>query len=71
MIMEQWPIIPSDTDHYSNVTWESRRLRSPATWVFIQQFIRDNIKETSENRITGRLWRESTGERWIPLTKGQ
>ena len=24
-----------------------------------------------ETRVTDRLWRESTGDRWIPLTKGQ
>ena len=30
-----------------------------------------SIKGTSKIRITGPLWRESTGDRWIPLTKGQ
>ena len=28
-------------------------------------------KETSKLYITGPLWGESTGDRWIPLTKGQ
>ena len=28
-------------------------------------------KKTPQLRITGPLWRESTGYRWIPLTKGQ
>ena len=28
-------------------------------------------KKTSDLHVAGPLWRESTGDRWIPLTKGQ
>ena len=28
-------------------------------------------KKISKNLITGPLWGESTGNQWIPLTKGQ
>ena len=33
---------------------------------FFQQFVWANIKETSMVGVTGPLWRESTGDRWIP-----
>ena len=46
-------------------------LRSPASWVFVEQFIQADIKESSKVLITGPLCGESTGHRWIPLTKGQ
>ena len=32
---------------------------------------RPMTRKTSKPRITGILWGESTGDRWIPLTKGQ
>ena len=56
--------------HYSDATWASSCLRSPSARVFIEQF-RTNIIETSKVCITGSLWREFLGDRWIPLTKGQ
>ena len=46
--------------HYSDITWTSWHVKSPTTRVSRQQFARDNSKKT------GRLWGESTGERWIP-----
>ena len=30
-----------------------------------------DIKESIEARATGPFWREATGDRWTPLTKGQ
>ena len=36
-----------------------------------QQFVRADIKETPKPRFTGSLFGESTGDRWIPLAKGQ
>ena len=45
--------------------------RSPAIWVFAQQFVQANIKETPTLRVTGLLLGKSTGDQWIPLTKGQ
>ena len=47
--------------HYSDVTWASWCLGSPATQVFVQQFVRANIKETPKLRNTGHLWKEPTG----------
>ena len=37
------------------------RLKSPETWLFVQQFVHDN-SETSNPYIT---------DKWIPITKGQ
>ena len=45
-------------------------LISPATQVFVQQFVHQH-KRKSDVHITGSLWRESTGDRWIPRTEGQ
>ena len=42
-------------------------LKSPATQVFVQQFVRtNNIKETSKTCITDLLWRESTRHQGSP-----
>ena len=57
--------------HYSDVTWALWHLISPDTQELVQQIVQANIKETSKVCITGPLWRESTGDWWIPLTKGQ
>ena len=59
------------TQHYCDCTWAPWLLRSPATRVRVQQLAPGNINETSKVRITGPLWRESTGDQWIPLPKGQ
>ena len=41
------------------------------TQLFVQQLIQVNTMEPSKLHITGPLWRESTSDWWIPLTKGQ
>ena len=38
--------------HYSHVTWASWHLKSPATPLFIQQFVLANTKATSKLHIT-------------------
>ena len=38
---------------------------------FVQQSVHVKNKENAKLYITGPLWWESTGHRWIPLTKGQ
>ena len=63
-----WGYVKDNRTHYSDVTWVSYHLRSPATWMFVQQFVWAGIKERSKVCITGLLWRESTGNQWIPLT---
>ena len=40
-----------------------KRLKLPVTQLFVQ-----NIVQTNKN-TTGPLWRESTGDPWIPLAK--
>ena len=52
---------------------------NPLTWALNHQpfdywlnwLFRLTSKEISKIRITGPFWGESTGHRWIPLTKGQ
>ena len=43
--------------------------RSPVTRLFVQQLVQANSNEKS--LITCPLWGESTGHRWIPLTKSK
>ena len=50
---------------------EIRNIKSPATRRFIQLFALASIKETSKLSVTGPLWGEFTGDRWIPRTKDQ
>ena len=57
--------------HYSDVTWASWHLKSPATWLFFQQFVLTNNKENIKSSHDRPLWGESTDYRWIPLTKVQ
>ena len=56
---------------YSDIIWTSWRLKSLATWVIVPQFVQSSTKKISKVLITGLLWGESTGDRWIPLTEGQ
>ena len=45
--------------------------QSLATGMFVQHLFRLTTKETSKLHITGPLSGESTGDQWIPLTKGK
>ena len=56
--------------HYSDVTGVQGYLKSLVTWLFVQQLMRANSKETFKTCITGSLFLESTSNQWIPLTKG-
>ena len=49
----------------------SRHLKSLAIWIFVQQFVKADNKETSKVHITSPLWEESTGESLILITKDQ
>ena len=51
--------------------WAWGRSEAPATPVFVQLFVLPNIKEITSAQIIGPLRRESIGDWWIPLTKGQ
>ena len=44
---------------------------SPASPVFAQSFLETQIKGNIKAPLHCPLWGESTGDRWIPLTKGQ
>ena len=52
--------------HYIAVTWKSRRLKSVATRVLVQQLFRANMKTISKVRITDALWRKSISDRSFP-----
>ena len=51
--------------------WAPWRLKSPASWLFAQPFVQAHIKENFKAQRHWPLWGEFTGDRWIPLTKGQ
>ena len=57
--------------HYSDVTWTLQHLKSPASWLFVQQLVQLTYQKTPRLHITGPVWGESTSHHWIPLTKGQ
>ena len=59
-----------ENEHYSDVIRARWRLKLPA-WVFIQPFIRAQIKENIKAPRHWPLCGEFTGHRWIPRTKGQ
>ena len=51
--------------------WVGRRLKSPASRLFTQPFIRAQIKENIKAPHHWPLCGEFTGDRWIPRTNGQ
>ena len=59
-------------EHFCDVTWTSWRLKSPASGLYVRQRIfRPTTKKTPKIHITVLLWWKSTGQRWIPFTKGR
>ena len=51
--------------------WARWRLKSPASPLFTQPFIQAQVTENIKAPRHWFLWREFTGDRWIPHTKGQ
>ena len=51
--------------------WARWRLKSLASRLFAQLFVRVQIKESNKAPRHWPLWGESIGDRWIPLKKGQ
>ena len=51
--------------------WARWRLKSPTSPLFTQPFVQVLIKEYIKASRHCPLWGESTGDRWIPRTKGQ
>ena len=52
--------------HVNDVTGASWCLKSPPILLFVQPFVHAYIKENIRARVTGPLWWESNGDRWIP-----
>ena len=50
--------------------WRRWDLKSPATRLFAQPFVQAQIKENIKVLHRWPLWRQSTSDRWISLTKG-
>ena len=66
-----WWNPPNNFMNISLTSWWARwRLKSPAIRLFTQPFIRRQSKKTSKLRVTGFLWWEFIGDRWIPRTNG-
>ena len=57
--------------HYDDVKWARYRLKSPASRLFTQPFIRAQIKVNINVPRHWPMCGEFTGDRWIPRTKGQ
>ena len=47
--------------HYNDVTWASRRPKSTAVRLYVQQLVQPHCNKITKLRITGPLWGESTG----------
>ena len=66
------PFLSLMNTHYTDVTWVPWRLISPAIRVFNDLFLLTlTTKKTSTTRLTGPFFGESTGHRWVFLTRGQ
>ena len=57
--------------HYMTSQWPRWRLKSPASRLFAQSFIRAQIKENIKAPRHLPLCGKFTGDRWIPRTNGQ
>ena len=66
----QWPYFAVNTTVTSKRTSKWRH-KSPASWLFTQPFIQEQIKENIKATRHWPLCWEFTGERWIHRTNGQ
>ena len=59
--------------HYSDFIWAPWLIKSPAIRprLYVQQLVRDNNNEIIKTRHYWYFLGKASGERWIPLTKGQ
>ena len=60
------PVEDKSASHYIHVKWISWRLKLLVSWVFVQHFVYTEKKKTSKVSVNVLLWRESTGDWWIP-----
>ena len=72
LLLQKLDVIPpcSFHIHYNDVIMSEMAFQSPASRL-IQQFIQAQIRENIKTLRHWPLWREFTGDRWIPRTKGQ
>ena len=42
--------------HYSDVTWASWPLKSPATWLFVERIVQASIREKNQSSASLSLW---------------
>ena len=66
----KWNSTGSTQPEYFNYSDIIRGQKSPTILPILQQLVRVNNKQSTP-RITDLLWGESTGDMWIPLTKGK
>ena len=57
--------------HYSDVIMSKMASQITVVSIIFQPFVEEQIKENIKALHRWPLWGESTGYRWIPLTKGQ
>ena len=57
--------------HYSQNERDGVSSKSPAPRLFAEPFVQAHIKENIKAARDWPLWGESTGHRWIPVTKDQ
>ena len=56
--------------HYSDVTMSTIASQITGISMFVQQFVLAHVQEYIKAPQHWPLWRESTNNRWNPLTKG-
>ena len=59
------------TTHYNDVIMDAMASQIIGSRLFTQPFVQTQIKENSTAPRHWPLWGKFTGDRWIPLTKGQ
>ena len=57
--------------HYNYAIMSATVFQIIDVWLFAQPFVQAQIKENIKTPHHWPLWGESTGDRWIPLTKGR
>ena len=61
--------------NYMNLAWQWCNMSVTASQITsrssVCSIVYSGQRKISKVRITGQLWKESTGDRWTPLTKGQ
>ena len=59
------------SNHYSGFMMSAMASKSSASRLLAEIFVEVQIEENMKSHRHWTLWRESAGDQWIPLTKGQ